>query len=459
MKTIVLDHLRRWWWLWSLSSIACVWVVGFGSPLKPDLSNAWFPLAMYLGVVQLSQDLNRTDFLRVLRSMPVSDRELGRAWWWASVGVPVVLMSLLVGLVFVASPYYAKQPLSPEAAINFLAGNALLFGPQFFFLSQIPGVGNFKNWRAQLLGIFFSLLFIGTTFSMIYFYRIFPPHTLAWKCFLAVGLLLSLAGWFSAEGFARNRLESPVRRRVCSGQARRRWLQSNKPAERNMKGPGGMGFLFQTILVRMVLMGLTMMVIGGGAFRVTQWLTNALSSMKIQADLQVLIFLTQMLFWLILWQTMKASLHVRVLRTLPVPAASVAGTLIFAPLAAMLTVSVFATLVFAFLFSNLSYNPMELWRHGSLLQMSLAIVVVPIVVWRGFDLFAAALVMVMVIGGPVSALMMKQNLQLDLLTHVLVASGLIAAAFLATTWLLTHSGTTYRPRKNQFGGRHFGAGQ
>ncbi len=455
MKTIVLDHIRRWWWLWVLSTIACTWIVGFGSPLKPDLSNACFPLAMYLGVVQLSQDLMRTDLRRVLRSMPVSNRQIGRAWWWASVGVPGLLMTLIVGLVLVASRYYGKQPLSLEAARNFLVGNTLLFGPQFYFFSRIPSLGSFKNGRSQLLGFLFSLLFMATTFSMIYFYRIFPPHTLAWKCFVAAGSALTIASWFGAEAFARERLESPPLR-PRSDQSMPRWMRSNKLADRSMEGRGGMWFLFKTIFVRMVLMGLTMLLIGGGAFRVTQWLTNTFSSMAIQADLQVLIFLTQMLFWLILWQTMKASLHIRFLRTLPVPATSVAGTLIFAPVAAMLVVTVFATLVFAFLFSNLSYNPVELWRHGSLLQMSLAISVVPIVVWRGFDLFAGALVMAMVIGGPVSALLLKQHLQFDLLTHVVISAGLILTAFLASTWLLTHSSKTYRPRKNQFGGRHFG---
>ena len=186
MKTIVLDHIRRWWWLWLFSCVACGYIVGFGRPLKPDLSDAWFPLAMYLGMVQLSQDLQRGDILRVLRAMPVSAKQIGRAWWWASVGVPVLALTLIVGLAFIFAPHgeqpvssFSRQPISASAAFNYWLSNALLFGPLFFFLGGMPTLGGKKSLAAQATGFLFSILFMVSVFTMLYFYRLFPPHTRA----------------------------------------------------------------------------------------------------------------------------------------------------------------------------------------------------------------------------------------------------------------------------------------
>jgi len=138
MKHIICDHVRRWWWLWLASCAVCILTVGVGQPLKPDFSNLFFfPLAMYLGVSQLSFDLTKGEVPRVLRTLPVSAREVGRAWWWASVGLPGLTLAALTEFTWLFL-VLTHRPVSALAFFNYALTNALLFGPNFFYLPAHP---------------------------------------------------------------------------------------------------------------------------------------------------------------------------------------------------------------------------------------------------------------------------------------------------------------------------------
>ena len=456
MKTIVIDHIRRWWWLWLFSCVGCGWIVGFGRPLKPDLSNAWFPVAMYLGVVQLSQDLQRGDVLHVLRAMPVSAKQIGRAWWWASVGVPALVLALITGLMFACSSFFGSQPVSLIAGFNFWLSNALLLGALFFFESGMPALGSLKTRTPRGWGCLFSLLFGASFFVMIYFYRLFPAQTTSWDCFVAVASILTVAGWFRAEMFAREQLGNIIRPRDHFRNLARSFPGMNLKSTHSMNGRGGLRFLFQTQFVNLALMGLSMVVIGGGVMILTSVLTGALKGNEMLVNTITIGFTTQIFAWLICWQTVRAALHLRCLRTLPVTTMKLAGVFILAPATAMLVIFCFASLVFAAIFPNASVSPLAMLRAGSLLQIALALTVVPLVVWRGFDLFGFVVVMLVVIGGPISSIFVKKHFPTaaNLAVSLLVVFG----CFLVTKLLLERSSTTYRPRRNQFAGRQFGVG-
>ena len=456
MKTIVIDHIRRWWWLWLFSCVGCGWIVGFGRPLKPDLSNAWFPVAMYLGVVQLSQDLQRGDVLHVLRAMPVSAKQIGRAWWWASVGVPALALTLIVGLVFTLSPFYSRHPLSLVAGFNYWLSNGLLFGPLFLFFGEMPVPGSFKGWQAQIRGTLFSLLFTATVFGMIYFYRLFPPATLHWKIFVVAASALTIASWFRAESFAWDRLETRIRPRNLARKALSSMSGTIATQARCMNGGGGLWFLFKTIFSRMVWMGLFMVLIMTLAMTLIQRLTGDLARDKAMPGLTLVILVTQISFWLICWQMVRAGLHLRFLRSLPVSTTKLAALFILAPLAAMLVVVITANLAFAISISNVPFSPVAILSESSLLQIALGLLLVPLIVWRGFDLFGFLIVMLVAMGGPVSSMFAKKFFPLT--TSVAVSVFFIFVWFLVTQLLLERSSTTYRPRRNQFGGRQFGLG-
>jgi len=457
MITILWDHVRRWWWLWLLSCAACAYLVGGGRPLAPDLSNAWFPLAMYLGVVQLSVDLQRGDVTRVLRAMPVTARQVGRAWWWASVGFPGVVMAVITGCVFAFVSAFGSRPISLVACFNFWLTNALLFGPPFYSLTGIPPMGSAQSGRPTGRGCLFGLLFVGSTFTMLYFYRLFPPPTMRWKVFVAVAALLTVAGWFRAEAFAREHLGADSWRRASFANANRVLRGMGADPLRGAEGDGGLPLLFRTIFNHMVLMGLFMVMLMGGALIAGQWFTSAFTDNKLAVDTTTICVTAQVLFWLICWQTTKAALHLRFLRTLPVSTTRLAGVLILAPVTSMLVVFGFASLMFALFFPALRVSPLTLLRGGCLPEIALATFVVPLVVRRGMDLLSFAIVMVVLVGGSISALLLKE--QLSLLVSGAFSTLFVLGCFLLTRLFLERSSATYRPRKNQFADMQWGTGR
>ncbi|MFM2294930.1 MAG: hypothetical protein RLZZ350_1343, partial [Verrucomicrobiota bacterium] len=111
MNRIILDHVRRWWLLWLTIGIgnmlaACV---TFGK--DQIFSYALFPLMMWCGAFQLRYDLSR-GLARALGSVPVTLKEIGRAWWLASVALPALLLAVtgalgLAGYVLLAGKTFS----------------------------------------------------------------------------------------------------------------------------------------------------------------------------------------------------------------------------------------------------------------------------------------------------------------------------------------------------------------
>jgi hypothetical protein len=389
--------------------------------------------------------------------MPVTARQVGRAWWWASVGLPGVVMAVITGCVFAFASAFGSRPISLVACFNFWLTNALLFGPLFYFLTGLPPAGSALGGRFTGRGCLFSLLFVGSTFTMLYFYRLFPPPTARWKVFVAGASLLTVAGWFRAEAFAREHLGTDSWRRAGLVNAVRALRSVSSDPLRGTEGYGGLRFLFRTIFDWMVLVGVVMVVVIGGAMIVLQLLTRAFTDNTLVVDTTTIFVTTQALFWLICWQTTKAALHLRFLRTLPVSTTKLAGVLILAPVTAMLVVFGFASLMFALFFPALRVSPLTLLRGGCLPEIALATFVVPLVVRRGMDLLSFAIVLVVLVGGSISALLLKE--QLSLLVSGAVSMLFVLGCFLLTKLFLERSSATYRPRKNQFADMQWGTGR
>jgi hypothetical protein len=389
--------------------------------------------------------------------MPVTARQVGRAWWWASVGLPGVVMAVIIGCVFGSASAFGSRPISLLACFNFWLTNALLFGPLFYFLTGLPPAGSAMGGRFTGRGCLFSLLFVGSTFTMLYFYRLFPPPTTRWIVFVAVASLLTVAGWFRAEAFAREHLETNARRLAGSANAVRFLRSVGSDPLRGTEGYGGLRFLFRTVFDWMVLVGVLMVVVMGGAMIVLQLLTRAFTDNQLPVDTTTIFVTTQALFWLICWQTTKTALHLRFLRTLPVSTTKLAGVLILAPVAAMLVVFGFASLVFALFFPALRVSPLTLLRGGCLPEIALATFVVPLVVRRGMDLLSAAIVLVVLVGGSISALLLKEHL--SILVSGAVSTLFVFGCLLLTKLFLERSSEAYRPRKNQFADKQWGTGR
>lgn len=119
MKRIILDHFRRWWLVLTAILIAYFVFLAFSihensSQTSNDRNVASvqhtinavhntfiFQILMFLGLF-LIFDLQR-GLARVLTSMPVTTKQIGRAWWLASVAFPAMalgVIGLLALLIF-----------------------------------------------------------------------------------------------------------------------------------------------------------------------------------------------------------------------------------------------------------------------------------------------------------------------------------------------------------------------
>ena len=232
MKNILCDQIRRWRWLWLASGIVYGITVWSGVPGKPDWATAFFSVAMFLGILPLSQDITHGDVPRMLRTLPVTAKQIGRAWWWASVGLPVLMLGLITALVFVFTSALSHRTISGAGCLRFWLSNALLFGFAFFILARdrrpaeetragqtlqgfLPagfqgraGVRVATAIGKTVWGGLCGVLYIASYFGGVMgFYLLFPPQTIRWEVFIAVATVLSIAGWFHTESFARRQLE------------------------------------------------------------------------------------------------------------------------------------------------------------------------------------------------------------------------------------------------------------
>ena len=440
MKAIVCDHVRRWWWLWLGSCIVCVGLVGVGQPLKPDLSNAWFfPLAMYLGVVQLSQDLRSgSPVPNVLRALPVTAREVGRAWWWSSVGLPALTLAGITALVFLFLSCIIHRPVSGLACFIYALTNALLFGPLFFFFTGTPAAGSIAPAGTRLRGFIFSILFVASFLGLLYFYRLFPPLTVRWEIFVVVATVLTIAGWFRAEAFAQERLGSLVSNtnRLHAAALVGKVVNKNMDAisrlfggrslsSRCAEGPGGLRLLFQTIFYPMFGLGL-FMVVGAGLL-----LYKPLSSGEDAGFAGIFWSVFSLFLWFAnVLVIPRAMMQFRWLRTLPVTATQLAGVYLFAPVTAMLAFMSLGNLILGIIYPIPQMSFLSMLHQGCLLQIALTTVMVPLILWRGLDALMLAVILGLMTSCGVSSFFIQKYVSLT--TILIVAPLIVLVSFLLT---------------------------
>ena len=96
MKNLILDHCRRWWWVLGLCA-GLEYALGWYMANKPDLPLEFYGLmiAMWSGAILLQKDWRR-GAVRAVAILPLTGRQIGRAWWLATVGIPAIILTALL---------------------------------------------------------------------------------------------------------------------------------------------------------------------------------------------------------------------------------------------------------------------------------------------------------------------------------------------------------------------------
>lgn len=88
MRRLILDHFRRWWLVLALIALL---TVGLGLLMcaTPGQPFAFWVLllSMWMGAGLLGLDL-RHGLVRTVLALPLTARQIGRAWWFATVAIP-----------------------------------------------------------------------------------------------------------------------------------------------------------------------------------------------------------------------------------------------------------------------------------------------------------------------------------------------------------------------------------
>src|SRR4051794_33159788 len=109
MKILILDFLRRWWWMIALSALCSTALGGVGYPL------IFAPPALLC----LVMDAQRGVF-RAVRVLPVPSRAQAGAWWF--IAVPLLPLLSIPALAIGTLIYQATHaPVMIPTAVEFAA--------------------------------------------------------------------------------------------------------------------------------------------------------------------------------------------------------------------------------------------------------------------------------------------------------------------------------------------------
>ena len=270
------------------------------------------------------------------------------------------------------------------------------------------------------------------------------------------GLLCTVLGWFRAEHLVQERAGF----RLASQSTGKR-SQNSRCAD----GYGGLWFLVQSTFNRSVLVGLGMAgifvfifaVMLAPKFSAISQQTNGAAQFNPMKENFFFIFSFQSM-WIVALQMIPISLNLRFLRTLPVSSTKLAAVLAFTPLAAMLVVLYLMGVFAAIGCHQPLSSAVEVFRQGGILQITLAAIIVPVLVWRGWGMVTYFVFIAMMIAGIFGSFQTK--VPLSLITSSMISLMLISGSFVTTKLLLERSSHVYRPRPSgQFGGWGWGAGR
>jgi len=231
MKNLVLDHGRRWWWVYALSGVYGV-ILGW-SLATPEFADAYWQgkhsfleqffkiqssmllmqsscAAIFTGAMLLLFDLQR-GLARVCASLPLTSRQLGRSWWVATAGAPAAWQ--IAWVTFGAGLFYGLHPGTALPVARLLLADLLLglwFGTAFviFFVNyamQGRPWGKFWNFITGVALIWMEFGFVLSLNAQ--------KSPVKWAAFLTLGVLMTAFGWWQAGRYTPGQIKPTVRAR------------------------------------------------------------------------------------------------------------------------------------------------------------------------------------------------------------------------------------------------------
>ena len=451
MKLIVLDYFRRRGLLLAVIFIAYfiieAWSVAGGhgknysekdvaaifDSIQSTMAKGFiFPLIIFLGTfLMMDKGLGYT---RVLSTLPMTAKEIGRALWLASVALPAIVFMLFGTLALLV--FSNHQTIQWASHLTHWLLIALALGGAFGGLTFANGMlpDNFIGRVRMMISAALPMLAL---FGWIFTQLLRLSLTQSILIFTALAIL-SVAGWFRAEKIMLPRASfSPTAS-----------TNLKKSAPQNIPvGFGGLAYLIQKPFILTTLIGLAIM-----SWMILAMLFFALSrgqdraqmiNSAVDGGLGVGIFA-------ILVSIVPMVFQLRVLRTLPIAPATLAATMVLVPVAAIATVGLIVTAVTTCMVGE----TIMLHTVNSFLMFDAKVaLLVSVIVWRGLDAVTYLIMFLLVIADSFIALGITMHFHLGTRNTenpawiaLAIFLVFVAVSVALTQMLLTQSSSPYRAR-------------
>jgi hypothetical protein len=436
-------------------------------------------LAMWVGANLVSFDLRR-GVLRAVAVLPLTGRQMGRAWWLATVPIPAIALAALLFLgAGTCCHFHPERPfLANRLALAGLFNVAWLSTMFTCIFSSSDFFG--KGWeraRGCVSNVFAMMMLFG---GMLYFQN---AHDKPFKCalLLGIGALLTAEGWFRADRFLPGRALFPLavpqgkyprgqagavadslrqleahrppaaasgfRRRMFDGYMR--WMEalaggSPRGVHHAPSGCGGMPFLIRTTFVRGFFY---IAAIVAGMALLTRWQRQMMPP-GTAGDMDIMMVATMGSFmscwFIVFYQLMPVLPHLRFLRTLPVSATGLAGVMIGIVVQPLLAVGALVAGVAA-LFAGTPFAVTVLKSYAFMLAPGALCVF--FAVWRGIGVPTGALVLATLFGffmGPDWLKGYFHQTEIPFIQTGALVAACVLLAFLLTRRALLRGSRAYR---------------
>jgi len=452
MKRIILDYFKRWWLVLSAIFIAYFIFQAFSvreNNSQPSggsvaivhtvintVHNVFiFQVIMWLGFL-LIWEMQR-GVPRVLMSLPIPTKQIGRAWWLAAVAFPAIAIGVLGSLAILIFSSGTNIPVLLE---NYLAAWSLIplylgamFGAMTFGTPGMTGT-LFGKIRTVLSGLLSAIVLFGFIFNQLE-----TPTLAKLIMFFSAAAILSILGWFRAEHMVLQR---------ASFRLGASYFRKKPASHKTPQGFGGLPYLAQRSFVRFILASLALIA----------WMTFVMSFIHVSnSESHAQVFTsavnggsTPWFFFMLMFSIVPMVFQLRALRTLPIPSSTLAATMVFLPIFSIAVVGVIVTTLAV----SLSGQAVMLQTINSFLMMGAkAAIMVVVIVWRGLDAVTYFLAFLLIVADSFISLgatmifhSSSRNSDQPWWIALTIFLFFIVAAFALTQRLLTQSSSAYRVR-------------
>jgi hypothetical protein len=395
MKNLILDHFRRWWLV--LTAILIAYFIFQAANINENNSQTSddpgiasvhhtintvhntfiFQAIMWLGFL-LVWDFQR-GLPRVLTSLPVTAKQIGRAWWLASVGFPAIAFGIIGSLAVLIFSGGTSMKILLENYLTSWSLTVLYLGAAFgaltFMKTTIP-----ETFTDRIRNFLSNSLF-GITILGFLFLQLKTPAMAITALIFAADAILSVLGWFRAEQMVLQR----------AGFKLGAQSSSNKPAlHKTPQGFGGLPYLVQRIFIQSTLIGLAMM-----TFMTLFMAFLFQDKNRVQAVISMIQGgSTPYVFFILIFAIVPIAFQLRFLRTMPVSSSALAATLVSLPVLSIIAVGAIVTTIGGLSLGETIILPTA---NNFLILGAKAAIIVPLVVWRGLDVVTYGFIFLMII--------------------------------------------------------------